>query len=370
VKIILLKNNLKTGLDAVGRAIGSNLNLPVLGSVLISAKNNKIKLSATNLELAVTKDVFGKVVEEGSMVIPYGILSSTVNNTTSEKVHLEKTKQGNLEFKTDNYTATIQSVDEKEFPILPDVKKGETGMEIDSGALGEALARVVIAGEASDLRPEIGGVLFVGEANELKLVATDSFRLAEARISGSQVKSKSKEPFTATVPIKTAQELTRIIDEEDIINIYFDNNQVLFETENTSLISRLIEGTFPDYTSIIPKEIETKVSVKREELVNALKLASSFVSKTNDVLISVKDKKILEVYSSDNARGENKYLIPVKVEGPDTEIVFNWKYLLEGIRAGTSKEILVGLSGSDKPALIKDPGDESYFYILMPIKPN
>jgi len=370
VKIILLKNNLKTGLDVVGRAIGSNLNLPVLGSVLISAKNNRIKLSATNLELAVTKDIFGKVVEEGSMVIPYGILSSTVNNTTSEKIHLEKTKQGNLEFKTDNYTATIQSVGEKEFPILPDVKKDEAGMEVDLDALREALMRVVIAGEASDIRPEIGGVLFIGEANELKLAATDSFRLAEAIISGSQVKSKSKEPFTATVPIKTAQELTRIIDEEKVINIYFDNNQVLFETENISLISRLIEGKFPDYTSIIPKDVETKVFVKREELINALKLASSFVGRTNDVLISIKDKKILEVYSSDNARGENKYLISVKVEGPDTEAVFNWKYLLEGIRAGTSKEISIGLNGSDKPVLIKDPGDESHFYILMPIKPN
>jgi len=370
VKIILLKNNLKIGLDAVGRAIGLNLNLPVLGSVLISAKNNQIKLSATNLELAITKEVFGKVVEEGEVVVPYSILSSTVTNTTSEKIHLEKTKQGNLEFKTDNYTATIQTADEKEFPIIPEVKKGDVCMEVETTSLKESLAKVVIAGEASDIRPEIGGVLFVGEPTELKLAATDSFRLAEARISGGQIKTKTKKPFVATVPIKTTQELIRVIDEEDTVSFYFDNNQVLFETESTSLISRLVEGDFPDYTPIIPKDIETKIFLKREELISALKLASSFVSKTNDVLISVKDKKVLEVYSSDNTRGENKYLIPIKAEGPSTKAVFNWKYLLEGVRAGTNKEIVFGLNGSDKPAIIKDPGDESYFYILMPIKPN
>jgi len=369
VKIVLLKNNLKSGLDIVGRAVGSNLNLPVLGSVLISAASNQIRLSATNLELAITKKVFGKVIEEGSVVIPYNILSSTVNNIASERIHLEKTKQGNLEFKTDNYTATIQGINEKEFPIIPEIEK-KNGIEVDSSTLKNSLTKVVIAGEVSDLRPEIGGVLFVGEATALKLAATDSFRLAEARIMGNQIKSKIKETFTATVPLRTAQELTKILDEEDSVSLHFENNQVLFETENTLLISRLIEGTFPDYSSIVPDETETKVLLKREELINALKLASSFVSKTNDVKISIKDKKVVEIYSGDNAVGENKYLIPAKIEGPGVEAIFNWKYLLDGIRAGSAKEVLIGINGSDKPALIKDPGDDLYFYVLMPIKPT
>lgn len=369
MKIVLLKNNLKSGLDIVGRAVGSNLNLPVLGSVLISTANNQIQLSTTNLELAITKKVFGKVIEEGSVVVPYNILSSTVNNTASERIHLERTKQGNLEFKTDNYTATIQGVNEKEFPIIPGIEK-KNGIEVDSSTLKNSLVKVVIAGEVSDLRPEIGGVLFVGETTSLRLAATDSFRLAEAKIMGNQIKSKYKESFTATVPLKTAQELTRILDEETTVSLHFENNQVLFETENTLLISRLIEGTFPDYSSIVPDETETKVLIKREELISALKLASSFVSKTNDVKISIKDKKVVEIYSGDNAIGENKYLIPAKIEGPGTEIIFNWKYLLDGIRAGSAKEVLIGLNGGDKPALIKDPGDDLYFYVLMPIKPS
>jgi len=368
VKIILLKSNIKQGLDTVGRSIGSNLNLPVLGGVLINASNNQIKLSTTNLELAITKNVFGKVVEEGSVVIPYSVLSSTINNINSERIHIDKTKQGNVELKTDNYTATIQGVSEKEFPIIPEIDKKSSKIEVDAQTLKDSLSKVVIAGEISDLRPEIGGVLFTGEAATLKLVATDSFRLAEAKIIGDQIHNKTKETFTATVPLKTAQEAIRGIDESSV-SLYFEENQVLFETENTSIISRLIEGAFPDYKSIIPKDIETNILLKREELINALKLASSFVSKMNDVKIAVKDKRVVEVYSGDNSIGENKYLIPAKIDGPGTEIIFNWKYLLDGIRTGTSKEVSIGLSGGDKPALIKEPNNESYFYILMPINP-
>lgn len=368
MKIILLKNNIKSGLDTVSRSIGSNLNLPVLGGVLINVSNNQIKLSTTNLELAITKNIFGKVVEEGSVVVPYNILSSTINNITSERIHIEKTKQGNIELKTDNYTATIQGINEKEFPIIPKIDKKHNKIEIDAQTLKDSLSRVIIAGEVSDLRPEIGGVLFIGEVAALKLAATDSFRLAEAKIVGDQMRSKTEETLTATVPLKTTQEVIRVMD-GDAINIYFEDNQVLFETENTSIISRLIEGTFPDYSSIIPQKTETNILLKREELINALKLASLFVGKTNDVKIVVKDKKVIEVYSSDNSIGENKYLIPAKIDGPGMDIVFNWKYLLNGIQAGSSKDVFIGLNGGDKPALIKEPNDDSYFYILMPINP-
>ncbi len=369
MKLVLLKSNLKNGLDIVGRAIGQNLNLPVLGGVLIRADGNQIQLSATNLELAIVRGVFGKVVDSGAVVVPYAVLANIVSNISSERIHLEKTKQGNLEFKTDNYTATIQGTDEKEFPIVPKVEKRDGGVEIGAQALKDSLAKVVIAAEATELRPEIAGVLFSGESAMLKLAATDSFRLAEAKILGSQVKVKDKKTFEATIPLKTAQELTRVIEDEETISLYIENNQALFETETTSLVSRLIEGAFPDYSSIVPKSIDTKISVKKEELISALKLTGSFATRSNDVRLKTSDKKIIEIYSSDNAVGENKYLIPAKIEGPAVESIFNWKYLLDGVRAATGKEITLGLNGGDKPALIKDPSDDTYFYILMPIRP-
>ncbi|MBI2010863.1 MAG: DNA polymerase III subunit beta [Candidatus Colwellbacteria bacterium] len=374
MKLVVLKNNLKLGLDLVGRAVGSALNLPVLGNVLIKSENNKIRLSATNLELAITKNISGKVVEEGGITVPYGLLAGIVAGLSSERVSLETDKKNNLVLKTDNYEAKCEGIDESDFPVIPRTEKKEELIETSAGPLRDALNRVVVAGEISELRPEISGVLFSIETSGLKLVATDSFRLAEAKISSSQIKNKNKQVADLIVPLKTAQELSRSIKEDGGVHIYLNNNQVLFEAEELEIVSRIIEGKFPDYDAIVPKEILTEILVNRSELSGALKLSGLFASRTNEVKLRIKDKKILEVYSADNAVGENNYLLPAKISGETAKgdepltVSFNWRYLLDGIRSGESEEVMLGLNGDEKPAVIRTPGDISYFYILMPVK--
>ena len=367
MKLIILKNHLKVGLDAVGRATVSNLNLPILGNVLIKTINNQIKLSATNLEIAITKTVYGKIIEDGSVTIPYNVLSNIVNNTTSERINLE-TKQNNLIIKTDNYEAKLAGIGESEFPIIPKVKEGKDFLEIKSDVLREKLEGVVIAAGISDLRPEISGVFFNLEPSELKLAATDTFRLAEGKIPGSQIKNTFPQGFGIIVPLKTTQEVIRIISGEEPTTIFVDNNQILFKTQDLEVVSRLIEGKFPDYNSIVPKDWDARVLVSKEELINALKLTSSLGSRVNEVRLKTGNKKVLEVYSSDNALGENNYLVPAKINGPDTQIAFNWRYLLEGVKALSGDQVFLGLNGENKPAIINTSGDVSYFYILMPIK--
>ena len=368
MKLIILRDNLKLGLDTVARAVGQNLNLPILGNVLIVTEGNQIRLAATNLELAITKIISGKVVEEGSVTAPHQILASIVANSTSERINIETTKQGNLLLKGDNYESNIQSSKSEEFPVISGVSERKEAVSVNSAVFREGLTRAVIASEASDLRPEISGVLLLGEINVLKLVATDSFRLAEVRISGQQFKNNLGGGFKFTIPLKTAQELTRILKDEGEASFYTEKNQFLFKTEDATLTSRLIEGSFPDYEAIIPKEIDTEVLVSRNELSGALKLSGAFASRTYDVRLKLKDKKVLEIYSSDNAVGENNYLIPAKINGPETEAVFNWRYLLDGLKGGSTEQVFLGLNGSERPAVIKNPEDESYLYILMPIK--
>ncbi len=370
MKLIILRDNLKLGLDTVGRAVGQNLNLPILGSVSISAQGNQVRLVATNLELTITKNISGKVVESGNVIIPYQPLSNIVNNSLSERINIETTKQGGVTVRGDSFEANLQLANQDEFPAPPQVspKEGAGTISITSSALSEALGRVVIAAEASNLRPEISGVLFSGELSVLKLVATDSFRLAEARVSGQQFKNNLGEGFKFTIPLKAAQELIRILKDEGDVSFFTEKNQLFVATEDTTLNSRLIEGTFPDYEAIIPKQIDTEIILDRNELSGALRLSSAFASHTNDVKVKVKDKKVLEIYSSDSAVGENNYLIPAKITGPETEAAFNWRYLLDGLRGGTSKDVFLGLNGSERPAIIKNPEDESYLYILMPIK--
>ncbi|HEY4498405.1 MAG TPA: DNA polymerase III subunit beta [Candidatus Paceibacterota bacterium] len=374
MKLVVLKNNLKLGLDLVGRAVGSALNLPVLGNVLIKAESNRIRLSTTNLELAITKNIFGKVVDEGGVTIPYGLLTGIVNNLSSERVTLETDKKNNLIVKTDNYEAKCEGIDESDFPVIPKTEKIEELIEINSVLLRDALARVVVAGEISELRPEISGVLFEIETNQLKLVATDSFRLAEAKLSGNQIKNKNKQTADLIVPLRTAEELVRAIKDESSAYVYLNNNQVMFRVDDLEFVSRMIEGKFPDYGAIVPKEIATEILVNREELIGALKLSGLFASRSNEVKLRIKDKKVLEVYSADNAVGENNYLLPAKINGQMTgtdgplTVSFNWRYLLDGVRTAGGEEVMVGLNGDEKPAVIRTPGDNTYFYILMPVK--
>ncbi len=367
MKLIILRSHLKAGLDAVGHATISNLNLPVLGNVLIKTISNQIKLSATNLEIAITKTVYGKIIEDGSITVPYGVLSNIVNNTTSERISLE-TKQNNLVIKTDNYEAKIAGIGENEFPIVPKIKEGKECLEIAANILKDSLDRVVVAAGISDLRPEISGVFFNSEPSELKLAATDTFRLAEIKIPNSQIKNSFKQGFGIIIPLKTAQELTRIIGGDETVTVYLDNSQILFKTQDLEVVSRLIEGKFPDYNSIIPKDSDVQVLLGKEDLINALKLTSSLSGRVNEVRLKVDGKNVLEVYSSDHALGENNYLVPAKVTGKDMQIAFNWRYLLDGVKVLSGDQLSLSLNGESKPAMINTPKDASYFYILMPIR--
>jgi DNA polymerase-3 subunit beta len=367
MKLVVLKNNFKAGLDAVGRAIGTNLNLPILGNILIKTEANQIKFSATNLELAITKLIYGKVVEEGATTIPYSVLSNIISNLTSERVNIE-TKQHNLRIKTDSYEAMLQGMPINEFPIIPKLKESKEQLRLNSTVFKEALGRVVVAAGISDLRPEISGVLLSGEQSSLKFVATDSFRLTEARIPKNQFTNTFEQGFKVIVPLKTTQELLRVVKDDEEVVVRIDGGQVLFQTGDTEVVSRLIDGKFPDYEPIIPKSVDTEVLVSREEFMGAVKLTGSFTSRVSDVHIKIKDKKILEVYSSDSALGENNYIIPAKVSGEPIELAFNWRYLLDGVKILPGKQVGLGLNNNSKPTLIKSPDDTSCFYVLMPIR--
>ena len=368
MKIIILKSNLKEGLDTVGRSVGTNANLPVLGNVLIKTQGGDISLSTTNLELATTKKVAGKVISEGSITVPFATLSSVINNLATERINLEA-KENNLVIKTDNYNATLQGLDEKEFPIIPSIKEEKEYLQIEEGLLKEALTKTAGAAEVTDLRPEISGVLFTLDSNILKIVATDSFRLAEATISSKNIENNFERGLTITVPLKTAQELARVLGEEGKIKVLTDETQIVFESKELKLVSRLIEGKFPDYQAIIPKETDTQITANREELINGIKLAGSFSGRNSEVNVAVKNNKTIEIYSGDSRIGENKYIIAAQVDGPDTEIAFNWHFFLEGLRNEDSKEVVLKMNGEERPTVIQSPQSSDYFYILMPIKP-
>ena len=367
MNLIILRTNLLDGLSSVERAVGENTNLPILKNILIKTRDNKIEFISTNLELAVEASVSGKIIEKGEVTVPFSIFNSTIKNLNTERIILEE-KGKKLTVKTDNYEAIMQIHNPKEFPIIPSISNENHSIKINTKDLKEAIGSVIIAAQYSDIRPEISGVFMNFSDGALTFAATDGFRLSERKLNQKQTKTDI-EDFSVIIPLKTATEVMRMFNKDEEVEIFIDPNQIMFRAQTEKVISRLIDGTFPDYQSVIPKQIQNEVSAERNELVNALKLASGFSGRANDVTIKIGDgNKFLEIYSSDNALGENCYKVPVKTKGEKFSLVFNWRYVLDGLKIYKSPEITIGVNSSDKPVVIKSSNEPGLTYVAMPIK--
>jgi DNA polymerase-3 subunit beta len=214
----------------------------------------------------------------------------------------------------------------------------------------------------------LNSILFNFSIESLVLAATDGFRLAEKSIPANLFTTKNKEPFKILIPLKTSLEISRIIQDDEVVRIYWDENQVLFQTDQTEMISRLIDGNFPDYSAIIPHEFVAEVVVERSEFLNALKLAGVFGQKNSEVKMKIhQNKKAVEISSADQALGENNHILPAKIKGDIQEVYFNWRYLSDPMKNIKSEDVFLGLQEDAGPALIRSVSDSSYYYVLKPI---
>ncbi len=368
MKLLILKNNLLEGLYAVEKAVGENLTLSILKNVLLETQKNQLKISATNLELASIYYASSKIIEEGKVCIPFSVIYNLVKNLNSERIQLEKTDQ-NLIVKTDNYEGKILGQNSEDFPIIPSLKKKEVDVIFKAQNLKDYLNKAIVCVQYSEIRPEISGVFLKFEDHSLKIVSTDSFRLLEQVLDKDSYEIKNKN-LELIIPLKTVQELLRVIkNDTHEISLFLDENQVLFKTENQEIISRVIDGQFPDYKTVIPKETKNEIEINRQEFINALKITSVFSSRTNDVALKVGDnKKFLEVFANEAQIGENCYLIPIKLKGEKLTILFNWHYLLDGLRIYFTEEVILGINDVNSAVVIKAKEEQNLLYILMPLK--
>lgn len=374
VKIFSLQENLKQGLALVAHVAGKNVNLPILNNVLIKAEAGKIRLVATNLEIGVISAVRGKIEREGSFTVNSKIISDCINLLPNKKIGLEQ-KESALLVDCENYQAKVNGQSAEEFPLIPEVDK-KNYFSVQAEALKKAISQVIFATSPSENRLELSGVLFMFSNGFLTITATDSYRLAEKRI---QVKANSEEEKKIIVPAKTLQELLRILsvnldgevaENNQEIKFYISDNQILFTYGSTELVSRLIEGQYPDYQQIIPTSSKTKIVIDRSELLRAVKMASLF-SKTgiNDVNLDFPAGKNQVVVSSVSGQtGENINNLPAKVVGEDNSIVVNYRYLLEGLSNVEGETVKIEVIDSNTPCVIRPEQEADYLYIIMPIK--
>lgn len=375
MNVICLKENLKRNLDNALRIIKYNSTLPILNNFLLSIEKGMLKISSTDLEIGFTSLVSSKVLKEGNITVPAQLLSQFVNNLPNNKnINLE-VNDLKLYLSCDNIKASINGLNADDFPIIPKIKN-DSVLTVSSKILKNSLNCVVNSSAISDSRPEISSVFIKINPDQIKFIATDSFRLAHKTIFilSPDLKEKIKINFEKSkdiiLPIRTAVELLRILgDQDDNVKIIIDENQILFDLDNTQLISRLIEGNYPDYEAIIPKSSETKCYLMKNDLEESIKLAGCFSSKLNDVTIKTNSEKSqMEILGSNSEYGHHRAKIDSEITGKDVSIVFNWHYLLDGLKNIDSDELILEFNGDLKPAVIKPAKNSDFFYILMPIK--
>ena len=357
MKLILLKNNFLSTLQSLERAIGTTSNLPILKNIYIKTSQGKIFCIATNLDIAIQSVVPGKILEDGEGTVSFSLLYSIIKNIPTERLSLNVAHH-RFSITTDNYEASLEGHDTRDFPLIPSLSNKEVFFQIPAVELRDMLQGIIVATQYSEVRPEISGVFFKYEEGHLTLVTTDSFRLAERVLASSTIHS-GFETLSMIIPLRTVEEVLRIFSHNEDVRIYIDQNQILFSTGSVELISRLIDGNFPEYKAIIPKQTEHEITLDREECIHAVKLTSVFSGRTNDVVVRVHENgKFVELFSASSALGENRYKIPVKLKGSPFHITFNWKYFLDGLRMYEGKDVVLGVNASDRPATITVPKEK------------
>lgn len=372
MKVVVLKNNFKNGLRVVERIAGKNINLPILENVLITTEENFLVLTTTDLETAIKCWILAKVEEKGNIAISAKFLSNYIGSLELDKIYFKK--EGNfLIIENKNFQAKIKSAQTEDFPLFPSFDE-KNSVQVNTDPFIEGLKQVVELTSPSQTKPEISGVFLSLTADFIKLVATDSFRLAEKTLF---FEKKENREASFIIPQKTARELVNILsDKKGKLIIYFSKNQTIFEflaeeitQPRIQIFSRLIEGDYPNYQEIIPKKYVTQLVTPRLTFLNQIKTAGLFCGQVNEIRVKINPKqKTVEIFSQNSDLGENKSFFPAEIKGEGIEASFNWRFLVEGLSNIKSQEVSFELSGEEGPAILKPVGDQSYFYIAMPIK--
>jgi DNA polymerase-3 subunit beta len=369
VKLSVMQENLSRGLQVVSRAVSARSTLPVLNNVLLRTEDGGLKLTATNLEIGMTYWVPGKIDTGGSLTVPARLLTDIVAGLpANERVDLELQAQETLHIQAGRFETHVKGIDAEEFPAIPSAGERPT-TRIPQNVLRRALEEVTFAAATDEARPILTGVLARFEGNQLTLAAADNYRIAVKTIPVLD----AVEETSVVVPARSLHELSRVLaDTDDPIDLVLSpsRNQILFHLEGIDLVSRLIDGQFPNYQQVIPKSYTTRATVDRDQLLKAVRLASLIASSSaNIVKLHVgKDAETGVTVSAAADVGDNKSDVEAQVEGDGTTIAFNARYLIDVLANVATDQFSIELNGPLSPGVFRPVEDGQYVHVVMPVK--
>ena len=373
MKLSCLQENISRGLAIVGRAVAARTTLPITNNVLLATDKSRLKLVATNLEMAISFWIGAKVEEEGAITVPARLLTEFVNSLPNDKIDMELSPKGKtLSVKCARFEARISGVDAKDFPPIPVVGEGvTTKVAVDALRLG--IGQVVFAAATEESRPVLTGVDTRFEDGLLTLAAADGFRLAVHKMP---LLTPVKDKAEVIIPARTMAELNRLItDGEETVEITVNPNksQVLFRLKDLELVSQLIQGTFPQHSQLIPQSYKTKAVVDVAEFLRATKTASIFARDGSGIVRIVvgpagdAGPAKVTISARSEELGDNTGDIDATVEGVEAKIAFNGKYLTDVLGVVKEPRVALETTGPSSPGVIKPVGSDNYVHVVMPM---
>jgi len=373
MRLSCLQENLNKGLSVVGRAVAARTTLPITNNVLLATDQSRLKLVATNLEMAISCWIGAKVEEEGAITVPARLLTEFIASLPSDRVDINLPPQSrSLELKCARFEARISGVDAKDFPPIPKIGEGTT-TRVEVGVLRQGISQVVFAAATEESRPVLTGVNAEFNGDLLTLAAADGFRLAVYKLPLAVPVSQETE---AIIPARTLAELNRLlVDQEEPVDITVNPNksQVLFRLKNIELVSQLVQGAFPKYAQLIPQSYNTRAVVDVAEFLRATKTASIFARDGSGIirLVMASGGELtpgkVTISAQSEEMGDDVGEIDAMVEGEEAKIAFNGKYLIEVLGVLHEAQVALEITNPSSPGVIRPVGVDNYIHVVMPM---
>ena len=373
MKLSCLQENLNKGLSIVGRAVATRSTLPITQNILISAEQSRLRLAATNLEMAITCWVGAKVKQKGEITVPARLLTDFVNSLPNDLIEINLPASGRiLELKSGHFQARIHGIDAADFPPIPQISDGIT-TAIEAASFRDGITQVAFAAAAEESRPVLTGINTEFDGDQLSLVAADGFILA---VHKTTLNSRVKDKTTVIIPARTLSELSRLLGEQEEpveITINEKKSQVLFRLKDAEIVSQIIQGSFPNYSQVIPQSYTTRAVVGVSEFLRVTKMSSIFARDASGIvrLVITPGSELnpgkVTVSAQAEEVGDNVGEVDALTDGEEAKIAFNVKYLSDVLSVLPQTQVALELTTPSSPGTIRPIGVDNYVHVVMPM---
>ncbi len=363
MKLTVLQENLSRCLSTASRFVASHPQLPILGNFLLATDKNRLRISATNLEIGINCYSGVKIEKEGETTVSARPFLEFISSLPAGKVDLEL-KKNNLEISCGRFKATFPTALPTDFPRLP-VRSSEK-FALPLSLFSETISRVIFATSVDESRPVLEGVCFHFNGKNCQVEATDGYRLSREKL----VLKKDQKQKEFILPATVLNEIIKLKPDGEVLEIGLSDKekQAIFLFPNAEITSRLLEGEFPDIDQVIPKSKQTSVLVNREEFQNAVRLASIFARESANIIKIKVAAGALEISANSSQVGKNRSSVDADIKGKPQKIAFNFRFLLDFLQAVSGEQVLIELNSPLEPAVFKIPGNQSFIHIIMPVR--